>query len=105
MHDLLELVQGEMLILESDQPERIKRIRGPQLEEKMKHMRNQCKKDRDYCLKPCPWLRTHDPRLPVEATLNRRALETIANNNMGDLLKMHIGRTRSANIRHSSVGD
>ncbi|KUJ07850.1 kinase-like protein [Mollisia scopiformis] len=100
LHDILNIIQTRMLIVESDEP-RIKRIRAPELLQEMKALQERCR-DRAYCLTKCPQESTHTPHLPVLAALNRMALELIDDNRMDICLEKYSGKTRSANLRARS---
>jgi serine/threonine protein kinase len=97
LHDLLDLIQSRLLIVESDEP-RINRIKAAELLEEIERLANKCN-DKSYCLDRCPRKTTHEPLDPVEVPLNRNAKRIIDAENMDSKLPQYPGRTRTATRR------
>ena len=90
-----------MLIVQSDKP-RVRRIYAGQLQEEMNTLKDRCKEDQTYCVKPCPRETPHTPLAPVEALLNKVALKAISQNDMNKRLKTFNGMTRTATPQEKS---
>lgn len=92
-----------MLILESHKPP-VKRISAEKLREEMKLLHDECNKDKDYCLAPCPRETTHRPRRPVEACLNESARKKFDANKDNERLTPFSGEIRTAEPRGALPG-
>ncbi|ROW15179.1 hypothetical protein VPNG_03035 [Cytospora leucostoma] len=101
-HDFLELIQNEMLIVESDEPP-VKRIKGNELRERVKIFKDRCIRSEGYCMERCPdqagkspLIRRQEHQQPVLAKLNKAAEEAL---NVGDRfprLAQYSGNSRLA---------
>jgi serine/threonine protein kinase len=94
IHNFLDIIQKDMLIVQSDDPY-VRRIRAPQLLDKMAKLRDRCSKDAAYYTEPCPRETRVEVRPPVEAKLNRVMLESIGMSDMFSRLEIHGGQTRT----------
>ncbi|KAF8853242.1 kinase-like protein [Acephala macrosclerotiorum] len=103
LHDLLDLIQSRMLIIESDTPPPpVKRIKALELRQQTRKLNEKCK-GRQYCLLACPRDPTYEPHDPVIASLNKTALKSISDNDMGGRLENFSGKSRFASLRRKST--
>ena len=104
LHDLLDLVQEQMLILESDDPSfSVKRIKSNKLCREIEKFSKECGTDREYCFRGCPLKTTHKRMEPVRAPLNATALAAINESGMNARVPEYSGKTRSANTRRNQT--
>jgi hypothetical protein len=96
-HDLLNLIQDEMLIVESDYP-RKKRIKADKLLKQIKDMKSKCH-DEKYLFDGCPRETTHQELDPVEVPLHENALRVIKEEKMNEKVPEYEGSRRTANPR------
>jgi hypothetical protein len=74
-HDLLDLIENEMITVVSVE---IKRIRSHELHDRLHAMYSRINGQPDsYCSTPCPYLRKSKPRVAVEANLHVYASQEI----------------------------
>jgi hypothetical protein len=98
-HEFLDLIQTEMLIVESDMP-RERRMKAADLLRKTEELQKKCQSLKGYLVDGCPKQTTFRPLNPVEIALNEKAKILIVANNMEDRLLQYGDRTRTANPRN-----
>jgi hypothetical protein len=98
-HEFLDLIQTEMLIVESDMP-RERRMKAADLLRKIEELQEKCQSLEGYLVHGCLKQTTFKPLNPVEVALNKKAKNLIVANNMKDRLLQYSDRTRTANPRH-----
>ncbi|KAK5657644.1 hypothetical protein OQA88_2716 [Cercophora sp. LCS_1] len=98
LHELLDVVQGEMLIVESKDPldgKTVRRMTAKDLRTEMKKLLDKCLAEDTYYQLPCKGKSTAVALPPVRAELNQKALETAGQGNLIGKLRIYEGETRA----------
>jgi hypothetical protein len=95
LHEFLDLIQDEMMIIKSNNPDVRDRFSCEEVDRKLLRMFRRCKEDVDYASKPAPWPKSPrecDPTLQtaIEADLPKPDVEALLRKD----LRVHDGPTQ-----------
>lgn len=100
LHEFLQRIQMDMLVVKRpDKPDH-GRISCTGLWAKLSDLHNKCENDKEYAAKPCPW-----SRLPNDVKDHSEAVEVVLSDSMAQILKPRLSELRIYEGRHTLLPD